>query len=172
MARVWCFVLGCAACCLMDLDLSCPKTDRFWGLFYLSPTLQCQKDPKLVQILKSMNCEVCILTTQRGMKTWLWPVFYPSMPSISNWRPVWIKIFCTGEIWKLINLCCLSKLKSWIKSYESLQKEKRKPDGSFLGLLRRKHRSAKDLFKNTWSFCGLSDTQTKYSICKCHAVTI
>lgn len=71
MARVWCFVLGYAACCLVDLDLSCPKTDRFWGLFYLSPTVQCQEDPKLVQILKSMNCEVCILTTQREMKTWL-----------------------------------------------------------------------------------------------------
>lgn len=62
----------------------------------------------------------------------------------------------------------LVKPKSRIKSDGTFKKDKTKPDGSF----KKKGWSAKDLFKNTWSFCLLWDLKTKYSIYKRHAITV
>lgn len=176
MARVWCFMLGCAACCPVDLNqrlpLSCPKTDKFWGLFYLSPTLQCQGDPKLVQSFKVNELRgLHICHPKRDEKM--------AMACILSQHALYLKLkarmnkdFLHWGNLEADQSLLFVKAKSWIKSYESLEKEKKKTRWVFWGLLRRKHRSAKDLFKNTWSFCGLWDTQTKYSICKSHAVMI
>lgn len=60
------------------------------------------------------------------------------------------------------------KAKSWIKSDDSFKKGKAKQ----MGLLRKNCWSAKGVFKNTWSFCLLCSMQTKYSICRRHAVTL
>lgn len=90
------------ACCPVDLKqklpLSYPKTDRFWGLFYLSPTLQWQEDPKLVQSFK--------ISEMRGLH-----IYHPkrdekmTVAYILFQHALYLKLkacmnkdFCTGEI--------------------------------------------------------------------------
>lgn len=41
------------------------------------------------------------------------------------------KDFCTGEIWKLINLCCLSKLKVGLNHMSLYRKKKENQMGLF-----------------------------------------